>query len=542
MSNDEYIDYSCSTPLERLSRDVQSLLRGWHIISGSDRHVSFNRKQRFSSSPLKRHLSVPDLSSSKCTDSDYDDDDDNDNDNDNDNDAGSTGSPRTRPATAPIGRLSIVGETEVADAQNGTDQVTDCSSPPRKKPDETVLGTEHLTPLREIERPSPLRGHRRSRSEDTQYVDTLNFDLPSHSQPSQTSQTLSPIRLNRVRSDNNSLNSPHRVKFASGGGVKLIRSGKLTLTTTPPNSAHRPQDRMTVELDLCLWDGPPIATTRSGYTSRPPPAASNLTSATIPLSLRTYRSPENGHKEVVEHEDIISNLSSLLGIGQHLTLTPANDDALNSLLDTTVDALLRLNHPSGTLSQRSKGKMRSPSKFLFSSSTIASAAATKTTTSSDDGFTDADGNTIVLGPAPPSLCACLEDKEEEEGRLSELWMREAGEMELRSLEALELFRRVCFRLVLRTVVVPSSGIVAPSVSLLSSSEMVGGVGLPLALILFSSSSSASLRYRMSAEHGLDSSAISSRFPPFIQAGTAMRYSLFLVILLRLSCCDEEDGW
>ena len=38
-----YVDYSCSTPLERLARDVETVLRGWHIAEGSDRHVSFGR-------------------------------------------------------------------------------------------------------------------------------------------------------------------------------------------------------------------------------------------------------------------------------------------------------------------------------------------------------------------------------------------------------------------------------------------------------------------------------------------------------------------
>ncbi len=40
MKEEEYIDYSCSTPLERAARDVESILRSWHICDGSDRHVS----------------------------------------------------------------------------------------------------------------------------------------------------------------------------------------------------------------------------------------------------------------------------------------------------------------------------------------------------------------------------------------------------------------------------------------------------------------------------------------------------------------------
>lgn len=37
---DEYTDYSCSTSIERLARDVETKLRSWHL-QGSDRHVSF---------------------------------------------------------------------------------------------------------------------------------------------------------------------------------------------------------------------------------------------------------------------------------------------------------------------------------------------------------------------------------------------------------------------------------------------------------------------------------------------------------------------
>jgi hypothetical protein len=39
---EEYIDYSCSTAVERLARDVESLLRSWHVHDGCDRHFSVN--------------------------------------------------------------------------------------------------------------------------------------------------------------------------------------------------------------------------------------------------------------------------------------------------------------------------------------------------------------------------------------------------------------------------------------------------------------------------------------------------------------------
>ncbi len=37
---EEYTDYSCSTAIERLSRDVETILRAWHVDRGSDHHVT----------------------------------------------------------------------------------------------------------------------------------------------------------------------------------------------------------------------------------------------------------------------------------------------------------------------------------------------------------------------------------------------------------------------------------------------------------------------------------------------------------------------
>lgn len=59
MNHDEYTDYSCSTSMERLARDVESALRRWHVTK-SDRHVSFSRTynnpQRQDDSPSRGML------------------------------------------------------------------------------------------------------------------------------------------------------------------------------------------------------------------------------------------------------------------------------------------------------------------------------------------------------------------------------------------------------------------------------------------------------------------------------------------------------
>ena len=55
---EEYTDYSCSTAIERLSRDVETLLRVWHVDKGSDRHVSTPSGGLIRSNPVVWHVPV----------------------------------------------------------------------------------------------------------------------------------------------------------------------------------------------------------------------------------------------------------------------------------------------------------------------------------------------------------------------------------------------------------------------------------------------------------------------------------------------------
>ena len=57
MNHDEYTDFSCSTSVERLARDVETSLRTWHL-TGSDRHVSFDHSH---SPRQRRRPSLPNL-------------------------------------------------------------------------------------------------------------------------------------------------------------------------------------------------------------------------------------------------------------------------------------------------------------------------------------------------------------------------------------------------------------------------------------------------------------------------------------------------
>ncbi|KAL3787814.1 hypothetical protein HJC23_003563 [Cyclotella cryptica] len=52
------VDHSCSTPLERLARDVGNAFRQWHVHKGCDRHVSFDWVDRMSA-PMDDSMQEP---------------------------------------------------------------------------------------------------------------------------------------------------------------------------------------------------------------------------------------------------------------------------------------------------------------------------------------------------------------------------------------------------------------------------------------------------------------------------------------------------
>lgn len=245
--DDEYIDYSCSTPLERLSRDVETLLRAWHIIEGSDRHVSFHRKPSTSSS-LPSNARTPGRE-----------------------------------------RLRATGV-----------QLT----PPR----------DLESSKKSISSPVPMQFHTPPRNRKDLYV-------------------------------------LEDAKKGANDEVRLLRSGKIMFTTTPPNSNHH-KDRLTIELQLCLWDAPNLENNGNAGGNSDPPVSRNLenTNSSESTSIRTSNlslSLISNNKDPFPRYNILSNLSSLFSIGQHLTLSPTSPSSIPTLLIPTIQALVEANHPSG---------------------------------------------------------------------------------------------------------------------------------------------------------------------------------------------------
>jgi hypothetical protein len=67
MQEEEYTDYSCSTAIERLSRDVETILRTWHVDRGSDRHVTITESYTTTSSNNSVGVSLGRRSSAAIT-------------------------------------------------------------------------------------------------------------------------------------------------------------------------------------------------------------------------------------------------------------------------------------------------------------------------------------------------------------------------------------------------------------------------------------------------------------------------------------------
>ncbi|KAL3903361.1 MAG: hypothetical protein SGARI_005415, partial [Bacillariaceae sp.] len=57
MQEEEYTDYSCSTAIERLSRDVETVLRTWHVDRGSDHHITLAESSSASAAGFSRKSS-----------------------------------------------------------------------------------------------------------------------------------------------------------------------------------------------------------------------------------------------------------------------------------------------------------------------------------------------------------------------------------------------------------------------------------------------------------------------------------------------------
>jgi len=323
---EEYVDYSCSTPLERLARDIETTVRKWHL-DGADRHVSQLNPAR---SRMQRSFSIVGGGSG----SGY----------------GNTHS--VGGAVVPIGLNLVVPIDQPQSASGGASQISrnhshsnlyqssiaassctnifemvDGSSVCSSTADTAASNTTNTTSVtsRSGIRSRQIHPHTSFRRSNTCATAIESASVRSGSRGGGGENTSS----KRSSSSANLTKSSHLSKRTSVGGddnnttsPRLIRSAVLKFIPKTNEDSSSTLDSLT--LKLSLWDGPP------------PSQPLKEGGIQIPLSIqcrRTAGSTSYGDEANAVSPSInrmnLNDLSDLFGIGQHLTLAPQNFLASN---------------------------------------------------------------------------------------------------------------------------------------------------------------------------------------------------------------------
>uniref|UniRef100_A0A7S3Q2Y0 Rab3 GTPase-activating protein catalytic subunit n=1 Tax=Chaetoceros debilis TaxID=122233 RepID=A0A7S3Q2Y0_9STRA len=439
--DDEYIDYSCSTPIERLSRDVETLLRSWHIVQGSDRHVSFHDKgngngnsngntipaavAHMAITTSGQNLGVVGAGATMGTGTFTAVNNNSNNSNTLARKAlppsttttttatttsnGMSMSMRMNPKTPSPAKPPNLKHKLTSPADKSTIGSTpDPRTPPRTRSLVEQSKSKHHKHVGGIGVETPTKTPRRnlasildnspSRNNNTRISLSSSLSLSSPSPSSYISTPLrTPLRTpsrygtsnthnnNTASSPGSNFHTPPRNKAdlykmedaKNNADIQLIRSGKIMFSIPNGNHSHSHSsrggygssygttttDRVDVELDLCLWDGPPrphshkstkflsdsfsdMGMGNMGMGMGMPSSHSHSSSVSsmqkhLPLSLTS------NCQDPFPTVNILSNLSNLLGIGQHLTLSPSNKDHIEMFLHSTMQALQEGgNHPA----------------------------------------------------------------------------------------------------------------------------------------------------------------------------------------------------
>lgn len=333
VAEQEYIDYSCSTPLERFSRDIETILRKWHVHD-NDRHVSsfgdtLSISESFATASTKETVTI---------------------------NSGSKAGVASTPAA-----LSRVGNsfTSISESRPSS------GFPPRSGSSNAANANPRLA---SVETNSNIT------TTPSGLYTTRTTTSSNYSGYSKKRQPLSSCQQSFTSSVNTNATP------ACGTSARCLRQRSVTFYPTPNNRSlslvlrnlsalkntkfdaalHRG-----IPLTLTLWDGPP-----------PIPATSNKN---LPLSLhrrQDFRGAASSTNINDQNSDniVISvlpsntfsatnpfDLSSLLGIGQHITLTPSLSHSLpsssadatsaniNDATSNIMEALLQLHYlPSVT--------------------------------------------------------------------------------------------------------------------------------------------------------------------------------------------------
>jgi len=368
-TEEEYIDYSCSTPLERLARDIETIFRKWHVHE-TDRHVS-------SSSSSSSFVESPFDATTAAT----------------------TNTTATTIATAAVGKSTISTCTSTEQQQ----QQLLFSTPPRsaassKHHNATLVGnsisskksipmypttTSSINPTKNPtffssssssssivvlggpDATTPLSHTSRTNLTTNTHSTTTMPWSPSSTTSSATAsvsnRSMSHYSLTNATLKSSSIHStpiptPATNNATMNRNTRCLRQRMVTFYPTPnPQSLHfllqqhgtnkvDPALHRGIPLLLSLWDGPPtynhkhIATKTTTTTT----TTATIQQQQLPWSLQhllantnTTSSSSSPYDSSLTHP---SDLSSLLSIGQHITLTPPPPPTTTTTTNTTASS------------------------------------------------------------------------------------------------------------------------------------------------------------------------------------------------------------
>lgn len=332
-TEEEYIDYSCSTPLERFARDIETIFRKWHVHD-TDRHVSSSSPSvvespldttpattatitgKNASEPQQQHLlfSTPPRSTA--------------------------GSSKNHNATILTNTISSKKSIPIYPTTTSISNPAKTSTFFSTSSSSIVVfgGPDSTTPL------SHTRTNLTTNTNSTTTTPWSPSSTTSSTTASVSNRSMSHYSLTNATIKSSSIyttpiGTAANTKSAAHRNVRCLRQRIVTFYPTPnPQSLHfLLQQHCTNKVDPALHRGIPLLLT---LWDGPPTTAANQ-QLQLPWSLQRLLT-NNSNSSLTNPLD----LSSLLSIGQHITLTPppattttassASTDHHQNLLETII--------------------------------------------------------------------------------------------------------------------------------------------------------------------------------------------------------------
>lgn len=307
-TEEEYIDYSCSTPLERFARDIETIFRKWHVHD-TDRHVS-SSSSSVVESPLDTTPATTTITAKNVSEPQQ-------------QHLLFSTPPRSTSSSSKNHNATMLTNTISSKKSIPIHPTTTSISNPTKTPNFFSSSSSSVVVFGGPDSTTPLSHTRTNLTTNTNSTTTTPWSpssTTSSTTASASNRSMSHYSLTNATVKSSSIHTTPigttaTTKTATHRNVRCLRQRIVTFYPTPnPQSLHfllqqhctnkvDPALHRGIPLLLTLWDGPPTTATNQQLQ--------------LPWSLQ-HLLTNNSTSSLTNPLD----LSSLLSIGQHITLTP----------------------------------------------------------------------------------------------------------------------------------------------------------------------------------------------------------------------------